>query len=301
MQSDKFELHPSSGEIELGEIGTAQYRRLDEETLHARLDVEILQLSIIYVWCEGDEEGGGCGWRVSELEPLESKSESPRHPWFGSVTEANDNSIMATISRATNWASENQHIPQEVLVQGVDDDEYWAQYDNTPARTPALHRTPVPCASLTNARPTNDSEAAYFAQYSHIQPEMDGDDPSEDPDAFGQSSLNGNTITGSIIAQRKHISEAVSAQISINGFTSFAHQPLIHTRPSSSSSSSIPVPRLEGSAAVQSHAEVAVQQHISTSLKSLFRLARGTGIDKEEFERLVQTELSTMSMMADGD
>ena len=50
---------------------------------------------------------------------------------------------------------------------------------------------------------------------------------------------------------------------------------------------------------LQSVAEIAIRQHISTSMKSLFRLARGSGIERDEFESLIQTELDTLGMLAE--
>jgi hypothetical protein len=57
------------------------------------------------------------------------------------------------------------------------------------------------------------------------------------------------------------------------------------------------VDRLEREAASHSQAEVGIKQHISTDIKSLYRLARSAGIDRVEFERIVKTELEVLSMM----
>lgn len=66
---------------------------------------------------------------------------------------------------------------------------------------------------------------------------------------------------------------------------------------SSPSTASFTISRLEGSAAMQSHGEVAIRQHVSNTIKSLFRLSRGAGIDRAEFDELVRTELDTLSLM----
>ncbi len=73
IESDKFELHPVSGDVEISDIDQLKYRRLDNETLHARVVVSEYRLGIIYLWCEGDQEGGGTGWRVSEVTPWPEK------------------------------------------------------------------------------------------------------------------------------------------------------------------------------------------------------------------------------------
>ena len=51
----------------------------------------------------------------------------------------------------------------------------------------------------------------------------------------------------------------------------------------------------------QSASEVAIRQHVSTSIKSLFRLTRGAGLDREEFNDIVRRELDTLSLIAEDD
>jgi hypothetical protein len=46
-----------------------------------------------------------------------------------------------------------------------------------------------------------------------------------------------------------------------------------------------------------SQAELAIKQHISTDIKSLFRMARASGIDREEFERIIQRELEVLPLL----
>jgi hypothetical protein len=69
----------------------------------------------------------------------------------------------------------------------------------------------------------------------------------------------------------------------------------INTRPLSSSRES--AERLERQAQNQSQAEVGIKQHISTDIKSLYRLARSAGIERGEFERIVKTELEVLPML----
>jgi hypothetical protein len=179
-----------------------------------------------------------------------------------------------------------------------DDDAYWAQYDNTPARTPAVSTSPPLNSSRNPGVPETRARDEYFDRYEQVQPEMDNDDPSIDRSNFGASSLTGHELarfkatsavaTGHSLAQ-PHVDEPLEAE-------------LIHTRPSSSSS--LVVAQLESSAANQSEEgpiSIAVQQHISTSVKSLYRLAKSAGIDRKEFRRLVQTELNVLSMLDDED
>ena len=81
---------------------------------------------------------------------------------------------------------------------------------------------------------------------------------------------------------------------------------LAQPRPTSSasSSSSATVERLERKARAEvsrGQSELGVKQHISTSVKSLYRLAKVAGIERREFERLVRTELEVLSLMDEDD
>jgi hypothetical protein len=78
---------------------------------------------------------------------------------------------------------------------------------------------------------------------------------------------------------------------------------LIHPRPESSASSSgsNTVAKLEATAGKQEQSEFGVKQHISRSIRSLYLLSRASGIDRDEFERLVKTELDVLGMVEDQD
>ncbi|KAL9025572.1 MAG: hypothetical protein Q9196_005629, partial [Gyalolechia fulgens] len=189
VEGEAFELHPVSNEIEFDDVGIVGYRRLDEETLHSRLDIRDLGLTVIYLWCLGDAAGGGDGWRVAEVLPLLTRDEGSS-TWRTMVKDANEacqpkeafnttekaipNGIPSTIGNGIRPAS-------AVNEEDNDDDDYWAQYDNAPSSTPG----PPPLqAPRPASRPTKHgrtaSEAEYFSRYADIQPEMDNDDPSTD-------------------------------------------------------------------------------------------------------------------------
>jgi hypothetical protein len=72
---------------------------------------------------------------------------------------------------------------------------------------------------------------------------------------------------------------------------------------SSGSSGSDTVAKLEKRAAQRERdvSEVGIKQHIGTSVKSLYRLARGVGIGRGEFERIVRTELECLGLMDEDD
>ena len=301
IESSSFEPHPVSGEVELGEVAQVQYRRLDEESFHSRIRLVDIGIVVIHLWCEGDQEGGGTGWRVSEVQPLSSLTSSVDRNllWWDTILEADEkarNNSKRHLSESETASSTlcscaSTHIQEEKI---DDDDDYWSQYDNTPARTPAAKYSPTLDINQNGTKDNASvaSDAEYYAQYAHVQPAMENHDPSEENEHIGQSTLNGNALMSTMT-----MSEGTPAPASGNRVS----EEIVHTRPSSSSSSISAVVRLEDSAATQSHGEIVVQQHITTSMKSLFRLARGIGMEKEEFDRLVRNELSTLSITMEDD
>lgn len=303
-ESDAFELHPVSGEIDFGDVEDVMYRRLDEETLQARIIVPDLGILVVYLWCEGDQEGGGSGWRVSEVRPVEGGTDSTTNTWLPNIGHADekyksnmmDDALLEGEDHSVSQGSNNGFLTAERSTE--DDDDYWAQYDNTPGRTPSA-KSPAFAPNHTptleaNGRARSTSEADYYARYAQVQPEMDNDDPSEDRQAFGESTLKGNAVTSA--------THQPSQQSRLpNGSSSEAiHVGISQPSASSPRTRSSTISKLEETAESQSMTESAVTHHISTSIKSLFRLARSSGIEQAEFDRMIRTELDTLSMM-DGD
>jgi hypothetical protein len=170
----------------------------------------------------------------------------------------------------------------------------------------------------------------YFARYaSEVQPALDAHDPDEEDTVTGESTLNGNALN---IRREPQTEPLETTNLGPNGYDSsfppdFSHAngndssngihtdssagaenngnvtldearyaSLNHPRPSSPSSSTS-VERLEREAESSSQAELAIKQHISTDMKSLFRLARASGISREEFERIIKRELEVLPML----
>jgi len=305
-ESTAFELHPVSGEIDFGDVEDVKYRRPDEESLQARMTVTDMGLLVIYLWCEGDQEGGGSGWRVSEVRTLESETDDAPNNWAPTISHADEQHQEKMMDNALRYGEENS-ITQALINGGdaveedKDEDDYWAQYDDTPGRTPAA-KSPAPSSRL-NRHTRTTSEAEYYAQYAHVQPEMDNDDPSENREGFRESSLNGDIMTPSILQpapNERYLAQDDSALPNGSG-TAPADLDISHVRASSPRTRSSTISRLEESAESQSVAEIAVKQHISTSIKSLFRLCRSTGVERSDFDRIVRTELETLSMITEDD
>ncbi|KAF2196982.1 hypothetical protein GQ43DRAFT_435543 [Delitschia confertaspora ATCC 74209] len=320
-----LEPHPVSGEVEIEEPDTILYRRSDPETLHSRLSLSEFGLIIIYLWCTGGE--GGNAWKLSELRGSEDGEDGTE--WYTTIEEANERgfrrkSASALAATTANGNGAPTHIslpvqPQAPQIQAdkedeedeEDDDAYWAAYDRTPGRTPQAKRSPAPVNPSTRNLLPSQSELEYFARYAaEVQPALDAHDPDEETPEVGESTLNGNTLD----LQQKPEQEAQTLETfpspwfmgtDLNGHEGFKREDidnatrfaaLSHPRPSSAASSSS-VEKLERQAEKNSQAELAIKQHISTDIKSLFRLARSAGIELEEFERIIRRELEVLPML----
>lgn len=312
------EPHPASGEIEIEDPDEILYRRSDPETLHSRLVLGEFGIIPTYLWCTGGE--GGSKWLLAELRGAEDADDGTE--WFHSLGEANQAGFRRKASGSNSHLA--QSVPQytETVQQEDEDDDdgsYWAAYDQTPnTRTPAQKRSPAPpSTNRTQIGPTQ-SELEYFARYaSEVQPALDSHDPDEENPEVGQSTLNGNALNYSRAPQTEPLetsnlgphgydSSVPPAYINGSGEESRTehiesvddarHAEISHPRPSSSTSSRS-IERLEREAANHSQAELAIKQHISTDIKSLFRLARASGIDRQEFERIIQRELEVLPLL----
>lgn len=195
-----------------------------------------------------------------------------------------------------------------------DDAAYWAQYDSTPAVTPGPEQM-RPSNGARNGgghygrAEEKSDEDAYYAQYSAVQPALDGHDPDEAGAVSGESSLG-----------REHGREYLTNAFGNGHANSFGgadremgQAEIAQPRPNSSSSAesrgsqrSVAVEKLEeraesmGSVDREAQNEVAIRQHIATSLKSLYRLARAGGMEREDFAGLVEREVALLGVEEDG-
>lgn len=311
----QIEPHPVSGEIEIGEPSRILYRRLDSETLQSRFELDEFDLVSIYLWCLGDGQDNEKGWKLAELRSLEDLEDGTS--WYGSISEANEEYGPARASQtngnhlqAANGVRKDS--PQEAHKGGDedDDDAYWAAYDRTPGRTPSIPKSSPPPAASSVQIPSNAqlaSELKYFARYmSEVQPALDPEDPDEEALHPRESTLNGNTLLADRSIQHE---PAESSNLGPQGYDSSfpvqaaipnsgsAQADEIHSPSPTSRRSGTPVEALEQRARSVSSAEFGIKQHISTDIKSLYRLAKSAGIDRDEFERIVRTELDVLSFM----
>ncbi|RYO81374.1 hypothetical protein DL766_002809 [Monosporascus sp. MC13-8B] len=327
-QSDRLAPHPVSGEVEVDWDYDAEvrYRRVDEETLQALVALGgEMKLAFRLVYCTGDPIGGD-GWRVGEVGAAEKPSPFSSFGGVSTVAEAErqfaEKKELTQLS-ATLAPPSNRHLALQD--EEDDDDDYWARYDATPSRTPAIKRSPAPQSTTTKSYGSGAAEDDYYAQYDSVQPAMDNYDPDEEadqgevpahPPPLGLARPNENSngeaaATGEQRPQQPQPSETQSTWTTLveptpqpaRRMSDHENNPdLVHPRPASSASSSrASVERLEAAAGRRDQAEFGVRQHVSRSVRSLYSLARASGIDRREFERLVRTELDVLGLVEGED
>lgn len=322
VENGVFEPHPVSGEIEVEGAEEVRYKRVDEETLKARVVLRNWGLTVVFLWCREEE---GERWLVGELLPASGEEEN-EEGWEAGVEAAESKArerLFEEVMRSHQTAHGNGHDHANGNANSAtqqnaeaeeedDDDDYWAQYDATPGRTPAVKRSPAPTNGGSNRWQSttydngNDKEEedAYFSQYADVQPAMDRHDPDEEA-ANGEVAKEtgeeapASSLHGDLFASLMQQAQAQQAQaITTTQRDEPTTTSLSHPRPSSSSSTTSErmINRLESHAETQSAAETGVRQHISTSVKSLFRLARTVGIERAEFERIVAREVEVLGI-----
>lgn len=297
-QSDRLETHPVSGEIEVDwdYDSETRYRRLDEETLQALVVLQDKGLSFRLVYCTGEADG----WKVGEVSIPDTPSPFLSFGGVSSIAEADRQFQEKQSKSKTSFPNGGD------LVDNADDDDdgYWARYDATPARTPANKRSPAPPSTSGRGATTDDDD--YYAQYDSVQPAMDPHDPDEEMDMGDASPPLGLIAPRPVYPGTNTGGEGQVESDETNNVWTTTEPPrspsagsrsgddpnMAHPRPASSAGSHASVAKLEAAAE-----NFGVQQHISRSIKSLFMLARASGMDREDFDGLVKRELDVLGLM----
>ncbi|VUC33907.1 unnamed protein product [Clonostachys rosea] len=311
--------HPSSGEIEVDwdHDCETRYRRLDAETLQAFVVLKELGLAFKLVHCIEDKEGAADGWRIGEVtvaeesNPFESfDGASPDLAAAEQVFEQSKAQQQKGSLSVSNGQTPNgghhltaTNIPAEG--EEDDDDDYWARYDNTPARTPAQAHSPGPQASggpvggyNAPASAASAEDDAYFSRYNDVQPAMDNHDPDEEAEQAHLMPPSSSSL--GLSPQNNNAAAAITTTRGRSLSADLNHDGLLHPRPESSASSrasSQVIEKLEEEAGRKDQSDFGVKQHISRSIRSLFMLSRASGIEREEFEQLVKSELDVLGMV----
>jgi hypothetical protein len=292
-----FEPHPVSGEIEVGDTYDITYKRFDEETLRAQIPLADWPFTAMYLWCTGAEEGDS--WKLAELLPFDEDLQKDPS-WSRTVSEANESAKERLVDEALQAADQGTNGPTQrtLSVAPKDEDDYWAMYDNTPGRTPSRKESVAPRGG--------PSEEDYYSRYASVQPAMDNHDPDEKMEDDTEPRLNGNALHEML--SRNAQPRTKSNPPPYEGTSVTEHEvvdeldervvEVTHPVPSSPSSrGSIAVARLEESAERLGASEIAIKQHVSSSMKSMYRLAKSAGITRSEFEDMINRELETLSLL----
>ncbi|KAI1810571.1 hypothetical protein GGS20DRAFT_579783 [Poronia punctata] len=306
-QGEQLEPHPVSGEVEIDwdyDVET-RFKRVDEETLQALVAFKVLELAFRLQYCTGD--GDGLGWKVAEVTVTDTPSPFST---FGGVSTISEAERQFQVSKQPKVAPALARAQEEE----DDDDDYWARYDATPgAKTPATKKSPAPGSMEPNPW-NNSNEDDYFDRYNDVQPAMDNHDPDEETNVEVSPPLGLTSRPADTDKTQKVNGEVEVEENGIQGSWTLAEPPsssphsrngdgpeLVHPhpRPASSTGSNASVEKLEAAAARQEQNDFGVKQHVSRSIKSLYMLSRASGIDREEFERLVKTELDMLGLMED--
>ena len=263
-----------------------------------------LGLTFKLIYCIGDPEGDG--WKVGEVNVADQPSPFSSFGGVSNLAEAERQyknlqsktakGSLSVVPPAGNGAG--------AAAEDDDDDDYWARYDATPARTPGAQTSPAPGANQNEASKT--AEEDYYAQYDMVQPAMDNHDPDEEANLPADlispplGLMKRSDLSRSKLEANGHSAEEAELNETRGAWT-LAEGPkareetdanLLHPRPASSASSNASVEKLEAAAET-----FGVQQHISRSIKSLYMLSRASGMDRDEFERIVKTELDMLGLM----
>lgn len=307
---EMLEPHPVSGEVEL-DIDLRNilknYTRLDEETIVCKMEIGELGMEVRGTYCLNDTEGGGSGWRISEIGTIGAsfRGEGIFESWTHSPSAAEEE---WRIRIKNKQEAPNINGYEDKQEEEEDDDAaYWAQYDNEATSTPAPPTQPSSAPPMGfGIKSSGNAEDDYYNRYGSVQPAMDGHDPDEAVEGvdsglgshhvqqYNQPSQTPHQQDTNIMQPRPHSSSHSSASGGARSAIvsaleekaeadSIQHSPVVvsplHLSPSSQPS----VDR-------ETQSEVAIRQHISTSLKSMYRLARATGMDRESFRELVERE-----------
>lgn len=298
LATQDFTPHPSSGELEVGETNLKGFQRQDKETIRTCVELLELDVEVTYIWIGNDPDGEKDGWKIQDVRLTEDSEEQKWYPTVGEADQAFYNQSAAYTAPVVPTAA-FASAPQQAAVADEDegeDDDYWDMYDRTPARTPMVPQ-----------KQEAPSEDSYYARYGDVQPALEPEPSSatsSNPitiplNTQSYSPLSTTTVNTASTTPPMASSSPFMTRKDEN--TSITHAPRPISVASSSSSTRESIARLEESAALHMQSEVGVKQHISTTIKSLYRLSKAAGIQRDEFERMLQTEVAVLAMMDEGD
>ncbi|RMZ85182.1 hypothetical protein DV738_g232, partial [Chaetothyriales sp. CBS 135597] len=288
VENSVFDPHPVSGEIEIGDVRSMTYKRLDDETLKCQLSLEEWNFTPIFLWCSGGDEGHG--WKLAEILPGPERDDS----WAASIAKANESAKDRIVDEALQEADAAQSGRGESLSRAEDD--YWAQYDQAPSETPTQQ-----ASAATGQQPASDAD--YYARYAKVQPALDNDDPDEEVAKTTESTLREHSSGQDQRGYQPSRDRVEETDGTVGADKTDTNVKVLQPVPDSprSRESIDAIARLEDKAERYNASEMGIRQHISTSMKSMYRLAKSVGMERDEFERIVHRELETLSIFDRDD
>ena len=321
IQNYTFELHPVSGEVELGDPYPPLFLRCDEETLQARIALRDLDLEVFYLWCAENDEGGECGWRISDLGVAKDDHHHLLKDWHSTVAAANTAFLCSRVQEASQPAPAEEPFfgasDEKVELSGNDDgeDAYWSRYDKVTRKEAADNTALAPQTFVAEANEQeNPSDNAYYSQYEDVQPMLDADDSTQVNEPASHNKLVGKVLgpgsSGDLKTNTKLTGlEAFGCEPSSHRSIERSHtrsseteQPVQQPNPTRpivvSAKSSTLARKLENNEASRSILEMGVREYITSTVTSLQKLALIGGIGTEDFTELMKAEIEHLSNSA---
>ena len=274
-------------------------RRTDQETLKAAVELCDWGLEVVYVWCINDPDGEDDGWRVLDLHPATATAtdaDGEDGEWYPTIAEAEE----AFASKAGGGRTFAAPAGEEL---NDDNDDYWNMYDHA---SDSEASAAAAAAAAERAEGQDSSEDAYFSRYDAVVPALDcGAASSPVSETCRRYSL-GTATTAEGTSTPPTTVAAVSPPATTLRCPAAATAATTATtattdNPNTTTTTTTAAPGYSPPQMDASQTEVAVKQHMSMSIKSLYRLAKAAGISRDEFESIVHTELSVLSMMDEDD
>ncbi|EPS37298.1 hypothetical protein H072_9074 [Dactylellina haptotyla CBS 200.50] len=316
-----------------GTFSCKGYRRLDSETLQSLVAVPELELLVLYQFITDDvlsEEGNiGNAWKVHDVRLADDEEVLlPAGRFHASIdTAEGEYRSNSRGNNTTNAAAASTLNTSAVAEDDEDDDDYWGRYDDEDTESSAgdqqerrssfsqqqqqqqQQQSPVQIAASMLARrmmqdePDEKEEDEYYARYANVEPVLDQ-----------PATASSAAVTSSIVNRRDSVStNHTSASMTFEPqdadtatpLTAFTHpsakvSPTITTSHPQKADNKRVVADLESAAEVHTQSEVAIQQHVSTSVKSLYRLWKAGGMDAEDFGRFLEREVEVLRVIEEA-
>lgn len=283
-ENSNFEPHPCSGEVEVGNVAFIDFKRFDPESLHTRIALPEWQLCAVYLWCSSDTHGND--WRLLELLPYEKGSLGDQE-WFSSIEKADQDALHDSCSASIKNGQNDR--PQTPSTEAAENN-YWEQYVQTITSLKSLHNDGGLKEEYVKAADDDQD-----AQYIYGQSALDRDTPTEDGVQIEHRAGHRQLPALSKWRQDTPISEDTqplpASRIRPTTLIPIAErwswQSMEAGALENDENAGPETPNFEN----YGESAQKVRLHLVDSFKSLFKLAQGHGISREELLELVRAQI----------